>query len=114
MFPYMGVIDFSSEALCAFQRQLEKRPARAVRFGVRGGACSGLQYIIEFEDNPTRAGDQEWTEEGMTFVVDKKSAAYLKGSRVTWSKTTMREGFDFENPNEAARCGCGKSFEPKL
>jgi iron-sulfur cluster assembly protein len=106
-------IDFSGEALCAFKRQLEKRPAVAIRLGVRGGACSGLQYVIEFDDLGPQHHDAAWSEGGVTFLVDLKSLAYLRGTRVTWSKTMMKEGFDFENPNEQSRCGCGKSFAAK-
>jgi len=45
--------------------------------------------------------------------VDKKSVLLLSGSRVNHTKTLMKEGFDFENPNEASRCGCGHSFSAK-
>jgi iron-sulfur cluster assembly protein len=108
-----GLVDFSESALGAFKRQLEQRPARAIRLGVKGGSCSGLRYVIEFEDAPPRAGDNEWVVDGMAFVVDKKSALYLSGSTVTWSQTMMKQGFDFVNPHEASRCGCGASFNTK-
>jgi len=28
-----------------------------------------------------------------------------------WTKKGLNEGFDFVNPNESARCGCGESFK---
>lgn len=110
-----GPIEFSSEALEAFKRQsLKRQPTpRAVRLGVRGGACSGLQYSIAFDDEPVRIGDTEWCAGDVTFVIDKKSLLYLSGSRIVWTKTFMSEGFSFENPNEASRCGCGQSFSAK-
>lgn len=109
----MALIELTEGALGALKRQLEKRPARAIRFGVRGGACSGLKYVVEFEDEGPKAGDNEWVVDGITLVIDRKSAAYLSGSTVTWTQTVMRQGFDFENPHEASRCGCGASFSPK-
>jgi len=111
-------VEFSPEALEAFRRQIGKASTdvNAVRLGVKGGACSGLQYVIEFDYGTARATDTEWKPEGcedLTFRIDKKSTLYLSGSRVTWEKSLMREGFKFENPNEASRCGCGHSFSAK-
>ena len=108
-----GLVEFSGEALEAFKRQLQKRPARGIRLGVRGGACEGLKYVIEFEDAVPRAGDNEWTVDGVSFVIDKKSAPLLSGSTVYWRSTMMQQGFEFENPHEASRCGCGHSFSAK-
>ena len=124
-----GPIDFSPEALEAFRQQVRKASTevKAVRLGVRGGACSGLQYVIEFDYGKARTGDVEWNPPGwdeltylgpgsfhaVQFRVDKKSLLFLSGSRVTWTKTLMKQGFEFENPHEAARCGCGHSFSAK-
>lgn len=124
-----GPIELSPEALEAFRRQIRKASpdVNAVRLGVKGGACSGMQYVIEFDYGIARASDIEWNPTGwdeltyrgsgslhpVTFRIDKKSMLYLSGSRMTWEKTLMREGFKFENPNEASRCGCGHSFSAK-
>jgi iron-sulfur cluster assembly protein len=124
-----GPIEFSPEALEAFRSQVRKASpdVNAIRLGIKGGACSGMQYVIEFDYGPIRMGDTEWNPTGwdelthrgpgqlhaVTFRVDKKSVLYLSGSRVTWHKSLMKEGFEFENPHEASRCGCGHSFSPK-
>lgn len=104
-------IEFSREALEAFERRFGDR---GIRLGVRGGACEGLQYVIELDDGPYDSDrDVVWNVCDAVFVVDRKSLCFLTGSRVVWVKTLMREGFEFENPNEASRCGCGRSFEAK-
>lgn len=131
-----GPIDFSPEALEAFRTKVRKTSGvRAIRLGVRGGSCNGLQYVIKFDySKDPREGDVEWNPKGwdelgysreeaalyvsahlypINFRLDKKSATLLSGSRVTWHKSLMREGFEFENPNEASRCGCGHSFSAK-
>jgi iron-sulfur cluster assembly protein len=108
-----GLIEFSPEALGAFKQRLVTRPARAVRLGVRGSGCDGMTYTVQFEDDPPRAGDNEWQVDGISFVIDKKSAPLLSGSTVTFTKTLMKQGFDFENPHETSRCGCGHSFSTK-
>jgi len=111
-------IKFSREALDAFKGQLRKVSAdvKGIRLGVRGGSCSGYQYVIEFDYDLCSSRDVEWRPDGwdeVNFRIDKKSLLLLSGSTVAWEKTLMREGFKFENPNEASRCGCGQSFSTK-
>jgi len=115
--PGKRTIAVSQKAVDAMRAQLEKRgtPGSAIRVGVRGGGCSGFSYVIEFDDNAPRTGDQvlEFSEEGKSTVrvfCDKKSIIYLGGSVLDWEKTMMFQGFKFKNPQEATRCGCGHSF----
>jgi iron-sulfur cluster assembly protein len=115
--PSKREIAVSQKAVDAMRAQLEKRgtPDSAIRVGVRGGGCSGFSYVIEFDDNAPRKGDQvlEFSEEGKSTVhvfCDKKSIIYLGGSVLDWEKTMMFQGFKFKNPQEATRCGCGHSF----
>jgi iron-sulfur cluster assembly protein len=42
--------------------------------------------------------------------VDPKSGAYLQGITVDYVRQGLNEGFEFRNPNERDRCGCGESF----
>lgn len=111
----MNPIDVTAEAVAAFKERLTKRgtPNATIRLGIRGGACSGYAYAIEFDDNPVRQTDTTWQIDGVNFVIDKKSFLYLTGSKLTWKKTVLQSGFDFENPHEVSRCGCGGSFAPK-
>jgi iron-sulfur cluster assembly protein len=110
----------SDKAVDAIRAALAKRgtPGAALRVGIKGGGCSGFSYVIEFADDPPRAGDQvlEFTAEGKTPVrvlCDKKSIIYLGGSVLDYEKTLMYQGFKFKNPQEASRCGCGHSFTVK-
>ncbi len=88
-------------------------PDAAVRLGVRGGGCSGFNYVIEFSDDPPRAKDQVHEFDGVRFYVDPKSLIYLAGSTLDYENTLMFQGFRFKNPQEASRCGCGHSFTVK-
>lgn len=107
-------VEISPEALEAFRAQLGKTTGvKAVRLGLKGGGCSGFSYVIEFDYNDVRTGDNEWQLDDVTFRVDKKSTLYLAGSRLGWKKTLMATGFEFENPQEASKCGCGHSFNVK-
>jgi iron-sulfur cluster assembly protein len=110
-------IGVSPQAVDAIRTNLGKRgtPDAAIRVGIRGGGCSGFNYVIEFDDEQPRKGDivLEFEEEGKARVrvfCDKKSILYLGGSILDWEKTLMFQGFKFKNPQEATRCGCGHSF----
>lgn len=97
------------------KRRLAQRgtPEAAVRLGIRGGGCSGFQYVIEFSDDPPRARDTVTSFDGVTFYVDKKSLLYLGGSTLDYVNSLMFQGFKFLNPQEATKCGCGHSFTVK-
>jgi iron-sulfur cluster assembly protein len=80
-----------------------------LRLGVRGGGCSGLNYVLRFEADK-KAGDKVFEAEGSQVFVDFKSLLYLKGLTLDWKGDLMQEGFIFENPNAKSTCSCGISF----
>lgn len=80
-----------------------------IRVGVRTTGCSGLGYIMEYVDDVTEH-DTVFETNGVQIVVDKKSIVYLDGLTIDYVKQGLNEGFEFINPNEKDRCGCGESF----
>lgn len=87
----------------------ESIPQGGVRLGVRGGGCSGLNYVIRFEGRP-RSGDKIFKHHGIQVFVDLKSLLYLKGTTLDWQGDLMQQGFAFLNPNARKTCSCGVSF----
>jgi iron-sulfur cluster assembly protein len=82
-----------------------------IKVGVKTTGCSGLAYVLEYVDVAPVTRDQFVYEHyGVKIWVDGKSAAYVKGTTIDWQKNGLNEGFDFKNPNERDRCGCGESF----
>ena len=63
-------------------------PTRLLRVQVTGGGCSGLQYKLDFTDNP-HEGDQVIEHDGVRVCVDPKSALYLVGSQIDYSEELM-------------------------
>jgi len=108
-------VRISDEAVSYAKKRLEARgtPNAAIRIGVRGGGCSGFNYVIEFSDDPPRSKDMVREFDGVRFYVDTKSLLYLAGSTLDYEHTLMFQGFRFKNPQEASRCGCGHSFTVK-
>ena len=87
----------------------QDNPEGGLRLGVRGGGCSGLNYVIRFDD-AQRAGDRVFGEDGARIFVDLKSLLYLKGTTLDWQGELMQQGFTFLNPNAKNTCSCGISF----
>ena len=80
-----------------------------IRVGVKGGGCSGLSYVLDF-DSELKPGDQEFEDKGVKIVCDKKSLLYLLGTELDHSDGLNGKGFEFRNPNAERVCGCGESF----
>jgi iron-sulfur cluster assembly protein len=79
-----------------------------LRVGVRGGGCSGFQYLLAFDEQ--RDGDTVVESHGIRLLVDQPSLSYVRGSTVDYLDGFQGAGFKVENPNVIAACGCGSSF----
>lgn len=80
-----------------------------IRVGVKSGGCSGLEYVLGF-DNKKEETDQIFEDNGIKIVVEKKSILYLAGTTLEYSGGLNGKGFVFNNPNASRTCGCGESF----
>lgn len=107
-------VQITDAALSHLKRVLQRdgRPEAFVRLGVKGGGCSGFEYVTKV-DTVRKAIDLEWSHDGVTVVVDAKSAVFLRGSTFDYTGNLIGGGFRFENPNVQKSCGCGTSFMPK-
>ena len=89
---------------------LQKRgKGLGIRLGVKTTGCSGLAYVVEYVDIPADV-DVHFVSQDIQIFVDPKSLAYLDGVELDWVRNGLNEGFDFKNPLEKDRCGCGESF----
>jgi iron-sulfur cluster assembly protein len=80
-----------------------------LRMGVKGGGCSGMSYLLEF-DSEIGPHDREFEIDGVKVVCDKKSYLYLSGTTLDYVQQGLTGGFTFVNPNAKSSCGCGTSF----
>ena len=84
----------------------------AMLVSVKTKGCSGLSYDLQYldhlSDKPKFA--DEVTENGVTVVIDPKASLFIVGSVMDYKESPTHSGFDFANPNETGRCGCGESF----
>jgi iron-sulfur cluster assembly protein len=80
-----------------------------LRVGVKGGGCSGLEYLMNF-DTELKPGDEVYEDKGIKLVVDMKSLLYLFGTELDYSGGLNGKGLVFKNPNASKTCSCGESF----
>ncbi|MCD6728270.1 MAG: iron-sulfur cluster assembly accessory protein [Solirubrobacteraceae bacterium] len=82
-----------------------------LRVGVKGGGCSGFQYVLAFDEQ--RGNDVVFEDHGLRILVDPQSISYVDGSQIDYVDSLTGAGFQVSNPNVTAACGCGSSFRVK-
>lgn len=112
--------DTAKQAITLTDKAVEKigellgdQPAgeQALRVAVRGGGCSGFQYALAF-DQP-KEDDHVFESDGVAVVIDKVSMQFVFGSEIDYVEGLQGAGFQVNNPNVVAACGCGSSFQVK-
>ena len=82
-----------------------------IMIGVRTTGCSGLAYKLEYVDAPPVTRDWiSYDSNGIKIYVNGKDLPYVNGLTMDYKRQGLNEGFEFINPNERDRCGCGESF----
>jgi iron-sulfur cluster assembly accessory protein len=101
--------DRSAEKVLEFlAAQAADSTTAGLRVGVRGGGCSGFQYQLAFDER--RDGDVVFEDHGLQVLVDGPSLPYVDGSTIDYVDSLQGAGFQVNNPNVVAACGCGSSF----
>ncbi len=102
--------DLGAQKVREFLAGQGESPAGAgLRVGVRGGGCSGFQYQLAFDEQAD--GDVIFEDQGLTILVDAQSLPYVDGSQIDYVESLQGAGFQVNNPNVVAACGCGSSFQ---
>lgn len=105
------MITLTESAANRIKRQLGTRAyGLGIRLGVKTTGCSGLGYVLEFVDAPLGEIDMSFVSQGVHIFVNPKDLVYLEGLQMDYVRQGLNEGFDFKNPQELDRCGCGESF----
>lgn len=95
-----------------------KEPCQGIKINVRTRGCSGMSYTIEYallEKNISKFDDlvicHNSKNQPINVFIDPKASMFLIGSEMIFKSDDLTSGFDFINPNEKGRCGCGESFK---
>ena len=105
------MISLSDKAKTKIETLLKSTQHVGIRIGVKTTGCSGLAYVLEYiETYVPESTTINYAQDTFCVVVDKKHNVYLEGLTIDYVKNGLNEGFEFQNPNERDRCGCGESF----
>ena len=89
---------------------LKKNKKNFFRIGIKGGGCSGFQYIFSSEDHFQQDKEEKLSINNIDVLIDKKSIPYIKGSELDYVQEMIGSSFNIKNPNAKSACGCGTSF----
>ena len=106
------MITVTDKAKTKIKQLLAKRgQGVGIRIGVKTTGCSGLAYTLEYvNEYVAETGVTNFAQPDFVVLVDAKSLVYMNGLVIDWVRNGLNEGFEFKNPNERDRCGCGESF----
>lgn len=82
--------------------------ALGVRLGVKKGGCAGMEYTMDYADEPGPL-DEVVEDKGVRILIDPGAVLYLLGTEMDFRTDRLSSGFVFNNPNQASACGCGES-----
>jgi iron-sulfur cluster assembly protein len=103
-------VQLTENAAHHVQKLIDKRGRGiGLRLATEKSGCSGFAYSVDYADQ-VEANDQVFESNGVKVVVDSESLANLDGTTVDYLKSSLGEGFTFDNPNVKSTCGCGDSF----
>jgi iron-sulfur cluster assembly protein len=107
-----NMISLTDKAAEKVKQQIAQRGRGVgISIGVKTTGCSGLAYVLEYMDRAPATRDwMRYENNGAIVWVNGKDVVYLNGLEIDWVRNGLNEGFDFKNPNERDRCGCGESF----
>ena len=104
-------VSFTEGAVAELKKLIDQQEIGSdfgLRVGVEGGGCSGMNYILGFDQK--KDGDQEFVINGVKTFMHKAHGLYLAGMQIDFQDGLNARGFVFNNPNAASTCGCGTSF----
>ena len=79
-----------------------------LRIGVKGGGCSGMSYLLGFENKTDK--DDIYEIDDISCIINPAHLIYLSNMEINWEGGLNARGFSFNNPNASKTCGCGSSF----
>ena len=107
------MITVTDQAAKKIQQNISRRGrGLGIRVGVRTTGCSGMAYVLEYVDEEQGREHciAHYDVNGVRVYIDPKHNPYIEGMTIDYVRQGLNEGFEFRNPAEKDRCGCGESF----
>lgn len=107
-------IKITEKAAAQINTLLAKAPegTQGVRLTVKSTGCSGNSYKMEYvKAGEALTNDEKFEQSQAAVYIPKMYSWMLFGMTIDYITDELGNSrFDFINPNETARCGCGESF----
>ncbi|GAA5417757.1 protein aq_1857 [Paraliobacillus ryukyuensis] len=107
------VLNITDNARSQIQEMMKDEDQETVRlrFGVKGGGCSGLSYSLGFDYDVNEELDTKEEVNGIPVTIFTQDIAVIEGTTIDFKQNMMGGGFTIDNPNAIVSCGCGSSFK---
>src|SRR5690625_7446954 len=108
------IVTITDDARRQIKEMMEEESENArLRFGIKGGGCSGLSYSLGFDYDINDELDMLEEINGIPVVIYKQDIPIIEGTTIDFKQNMMGGGFSIDNPNAIVSCGCGSSFRAK-
>ena len=93
----------------AFKKIGKFSESKILRVSVKGGGCSGFQYVFNIVDKIDK-DDEIFEKYSSKVIIDQVSLQFLQGAEIDYTEELIGSSFKINNPNASSSCGCGTSF----
>ena len=106
--PLLGLTDAAANKVKSLMKE-SNSDVIGLRIGIKTAGCSGMKYNVEYATE-VKPFEEKIISKNVVICIDPAAIMFLIGSEMDYKEEKFSSGFDFSNPNEIARCGCGESF----
>lgn len=107
--PLVNLTDSAKSKIATFISSMPEKPL-GLRISLKTKGCSGMAWSLDLVKE-TNKFDEIVEFNDFKVFVDPKAVLFVLGSTIDYVKNELEEGFEFSNPNEKGKCGCGESFK---
>ncbi len=106
----MRNINITDKAISKIQEVLSSQNMKYFRIKVKGGGCSGFQYVFKSDNEINKNNDLIFDFKSLKILIDKNSIEFIDQSELDYRDELIGSSFSINNPNAKNSCGCGTSF----
>jgi len=106
----MGNINITDKAISKIQEVLSSQNMKYFRIKVKGGGCSGFQYVFKSDNEINKNNDLIFDFKSLKILIDKNSIEFIDQAELDYRDELIGSSFSINNPNAKNSCGCGTSF----
>lgn len=106
----MRNINITDKAISKIQEVLSSHNMKYFRIKVKGGGCSGFQYVFKSDNEINKNNDLIFDFKSLKILIDKNSIEFIDQAELDYRDELIGSSFSINNPNAKNSCGCGTSF----